>query len=57
MSGKTKSWYLTVSEKNTHKDVFRKMFFSAPDLNSYIKNEEFKEKYPDAIYYIVKETY
>ena len=41
-----KSWYLTVVETGTNKKVFDKLFFTAPVMNQYIKED-----------YIVKENY
>ena len=57
MAGKATSVYLTVSDKKTHKSVLTKTFFKMAELNAYIGTEEFKEKYPSDVYYIVKETY
>jgi hypothetical protein len=52
-----KSYYLTVVESATHKEVFSKMFFTAPAMNKFIKDEDLLEKYPKPQYYIVKENY
>ena len=52
-----KSWYLSVVDSSTHKPVVHKMFFTAPDMNKFIKAEEIVEKYPKPQYYIVKENY
>ena len=52
-----KSWYLTIVESATHKKVLDKMFFTAPDMNKFIKTEEILDKYPKPQYYIVKENY
>ena len=56
-----KSWYLSVMETATHKPVSqelnRRLFFSAPDLNKYVKDKEILDKYPKPQYYIVKENY
>jgi hypothetical protein len=52
-----KSWYLSIVESATHKTVLNKMFFSAPDMNKFIKEQEIAEKYPKPTYYIVKENY
>jgi hypothetical protein len=55
-----KSWYLTVVEKGTNKSVKEinsKLFFTAPDMNKWIKEQEILEKYPVTQYYIVKENY
>jgi hypothetical protein len=52
-----KSWYLTVVETGTNKKILDKMFFTAPDMNKFIKAEELLEKYPKPLYYMVKENY
>jgi hypothetical protein len=52
-----KSWYLSVIDSQTHKPVFNKMFFTAPDMNKFMKAEVLEEKYPKPQYYIVKENY
>jgi hypothetical protein len=55
-----KSWYLTVVEKGTNKpvkEINSKLFFTAPDMNKWIKEQEILEKYPATQYYIVKENY
>jgi len=52
-----KSHYLTVVDSATHKEVLHKMFFKAPDMNKFIKDQEIEEKYPKPTYYIVKEYY
>jgi hypothetical protein len=52
-----KSWYLSVVESASHKTVLNKMFFSAPEMNKFIKEQEIVEKYPKPTYYIVKENY
>ena len=55
-----KSWYLSVVEKGTNKAVDgikSKMFFTAHDMNKWIKEQELLEKYPVANYYYVKENY
>jgi hypothetical protein len=52
-----KSWYLTVVETGTNKKVFDKLFFTAPVMNQYMKEEKILEKYPKPQYYIVKENY
>lgn len=57
MAGKATSTYLTVSDKKTHKTAFHKMFFNMTELNKFINNEEFKEKYPLTEFYITKEVY
>jgi hypothetical protein len=57
MAGKAKSVYLTVTPKGTMKSVFRKVFFNAKDFNDFIKSEEFKQKYPETEFQILKEVY
>jgi hypothetical protein len=52
-----KSWYLSVIDSKTHKPVFNKMFFTAPDMNKFVKAEVLEEKYPKPQYYIIKENY
>jgi hypothetical protein len=52
-----KSWYLSVVDSSTHKPVIHKMFFTAPELNKFIKEQEILENYPKPAYYIVKENY
>ena len=56
-----KSWYLTIVDSATHKPVSyefsSKMFFTAPEMNKYIKDKELVDKYPKPQYYIVKENY
>jgi hypothetical protein len=52
-----KSYYLTVVESATHKEVLHKMFFTAPAMNKFIKDENLLEQYPKPTYYIVKENY
>ena len=52
-----KSHYLTVVESATHKPVLNKMFFNAPTMNKFIKDENLVEKYPKPQFYIVKEHY
>ena len=52
-----KSWYLSVVDSSTHKPVLHKMFFTAPIMNAFIKEQEILEKYPKPQYYIVKENY
>jgi hypothetical protein len=56
MAGKAKSVYLTVTTLD-HKTVFHRMFFDAKRYNDYVKTEEFKAKYPETEFKIVKETY
>jgi len=57
MAGKAKSVYLTINPKGSFKTVFHKVFFEAKSYNDYIKTEEFKAKWPESEYTIVKETY
>jgi len=57
MAGKATSCYLTVCNRSDHKSVFKKMFFTMGELNKFVSTEQFKEKYPDSTYYLVKETY
>jgi hypothetical protein len=56
-----KSWYLSVVDSSTHKPISRelnqKLFFNAPDMNKFIKDQEILEKYPKPQYYIVKENF
>jgi hypothetical protein len=55
-----KSWYLSVVEKGTNKAVDglkSKMFFTAPDMNKWVKEQELQEKYPPEQYYYIKENY
>lgn len=56
-----KSWYLSVIDASTHKPISyaysRKVFFNAPELNKYIKENELVEKFPKPQYYILKEYY
>jgi hypothetical protein len=56
MAGKAKSVYLTVTTMD-HKSVFYRMFFNAKELNDFVKTDEFKAKYPETEFKIVKETY
>ena len=57
MAGKAKSVYLTVTKKGSMKTEFHRMFFDAKSYNEYVKSDEFKAKWPDTDYQIVKETY
>jgi hypothetical protein len=57
MAGKATSVYLSVVDKKTHITSESRKFFKMAELNAYISTEEFKEKYPLDVYYIVKETY
>jgi hypothetical protein len=56
MAGKAKSVYLTVTTLY-HKSVFHRVFFNAKEFNDYVKTEEFKTKYPETEFKIVKEIY
>ena len=56
MAGKAKSVYLTVTTLD-HKTIFHRMFFNAKDFNDYVKTDEFKTKYPETEFKIVKEIY
>jgi hypothetical protein len=53
----SKSNYLSIVLLETHKVVLSKMFFSAPDLNKWMKENDILNKYPKPTYYIVKECY
>jgi hypothetical protein len=57
MSGTAKSVYLTVTKKGSYKIEFTKVFFDAKSYNEFVKSEEFKNKYPESEYTIVKEVY
>jgi hypothetical protein len=57
MAGTAKSVYLTINKKGSFKTEFTKVFFNAKDYNEYVKTDEFKAKWPDTEYTIVKETY
>jgi hypothetical protein len=57
MAGKAKSIYLTILPKGSHMSVFKKMFFDARSYNEYVKDKEFKAKWPNEQFDIVKETY
>ena len=52
-----KSWYLSVVETATHKTVVHKMFFTAPEMNKFIKEQNIVEEYKKPAFYIVKENY
>ena len=52
-----KSWYLSVVDTATHKPVVHKMFFTAPEMNRFIKEQNVVEEYKKPEYYIVKENY
>ena len=55
-----KSWYLSIVEKGSNKAVDgikSKMFFTAPDMNKWIKEQELLEKYSVDNYYYIKENY
>lgn len=54
----TKATYLTVSPLNKpHSTVFQKMFFTPKDLREFVSTEQFKEKFPETEFKIIKETY
>ena len=53
----SKSNYLSIVESATHKTIINKMFFNAPAMNKWIKDEDILNKYPKPTYYIVKECY
>jgi hypothetical protein len=57
MAGKAKSVYLTVVPKGELHSVFKRMFFNAKEYNDFIKSEQFKEKYPDELFQVIKEVY
>jgi hypothetical protein len=56
-----KSWYLSIIDSTTHKPVSRdyssRMFFTAPEMHKYVKENELLEKFPKPQYYFVKENY
>lgn len=53
----SKSNYLSIVESKTHKVVLTKMFFNAPAMNAWIKENSIMDKYPKPTYYLVKECY
>jgi hypothetical protein len=57
MAGKAKSCYLTVCPRGSIKSVLSKVFFTAAEMNNFIKSDEFKEKYPADQYEVIKEVY
>jgi hypothetical protein len=57
MAGKAKSCYLSVTDRESRKTVLNRMFFKMADLNDFIKTEDFKTKYPEERFHIVKEIY
>jgi hypothetical protein len=57
MAGKAKSVYLTITRRGGMKTEFTKVFFNVKDYNDYIKTEEFKQKWPDTEYSVIKEVY
>jgi hypothetical protein len=57
MAGTAKSCYLSVYDRAQRKTVFNKVFFKMADLNQYIRDPEFIEKYPADKFDIVKEVY
>ena len=53
-----KSIHLTVCKKGDPFDVRdKKKFFKADEYNRYVNDKEFKEKYPETEFRIVKEVY
>jgi len=57
MAGKAKSVYLTINKKGSFKTEFTKVFFDAKSYNEYVNSDEFKTKWPEDEFEIVKETY
>lgn len=58
MSGNVKSIYLTVCVKGDPFDIkFKREFLNAKDYNEYVRTPEFKEKYPEEQFRLVKEMY
>jgi hypothetical protein len=57
MAGKAKSVYLTITKRGSMKTEFTKVFFNNKDFNDYVKTEEFKQKWPDTEFSIIKEVY
>jgi hypothetical protein len=57
MAGRAKSVYLTVTKKGSMRTEFAKMFFDAKSYNAYVGSDEFKARWPDTQYVIVRETY
>jgi hypothetical protein len=57
MAGKAKSVYLTITKRGSMKTEFTKVFFNSKDFNDYVKTEEFKQKWPDTEFSIIKEVY
>ena len=57
MAGRAKSVYLTVTKKGSMRTEFTKMFFDAKSYNAYVGSDEFKARWPDTQYVIVRETY
>ena len=53
----SKNNYLSIVESATHKVIINKMFFNAPAMNTWIKENNIVDKYPKPTYYIVKECY
>ena len=56
MAGTAKSNYLTVTDKE-HKKILHKQFFNQGQMNDFMKEENFEEKYPKTDYIIYKECY
>lgn len=57
MAGKATSIYLSIVPKGDFKAVFTKTFFDAKSYNEYIRSDEFKARWPETEYTLVKETY
>jgi hypothetical protein len=57
MAGRAKSVYLTVTKIGSMKTEFTKVFFDAKSYNEYVNSEQFKARWPDTQYVIVRETY
>lgn len=57
MAGKTPSIYLTITRRGSMKTEFSRVFFNTKDYNTYIKTEEFKAKWPETEFQIIKEVY
>ena len=53
----SKSNYVSVVESATHRVIINKMFFNAPAMNAWLRDNEIEIKYPKPTYYIVKECY
>jgi len=57
MAGKTPSIYLTITRRGSMKSEFTRVFFNTKDYNTYIKTEEFKARWPETEFQIIKEVY